>query len=194
MLVRTWEDRDAAVRSFLLAAAFEPGKAPEQWAGKGLALLRCGGLLGAVRISTGLVRAAAGTDNPREVDAFLAEALPGGPVFVDRHAQWYYVLVPAGTGRRVEWATRSRHGLGAEFLGMGSYLGVPRPEATDPEGERSYWCVPMDRPGALADPDAVSRFLALARRRHAQAKNEAESHENDPPHTPGTPWTGVGRA
>jgi hypothetical protein len=194
VLVRTWEDRDAAVRSFLLAAAFEPGKAPEQWAGKGLALLRCGGLLGAVRISTGLVRAAAGTDNPREVDAFLAEALPGGPVFVDRHAQWYYVLVPAGTGRRVEWATRSRHGLGAEFLGMGSYLGVPRPEATDPEGERSYWCVPMDRPGALADPDAVLRFLALAQRRHAQAKNEAESHENDPPHTPGTPWTGVGRA
>ncbi|WP_416985464.1 hypothetical protein [Streptomyces sp. T028] len=150
---------------------------------KGLALIRCGGLLSAVRIPTDLVRAAAGSDNLREIDAFLANVLPGGPVFADQHGDSYYVLVPSSTRRRAEWATGSRRNSGAEFLGMGSYLDVPRPEATNSEAGHSYWCVPVTSPGALADPDTVSRFLTFALRRQEQA---AEEPPGSPPLTPGT--------
>ncbi|MGW0705782.1 hypothetical protein ACWD4G_07410 [Streptomyces sp. NPDC002643] len=133
------------------------------------------------------MHAAVGTDDPRDVDAFLAEALRGGPVFVDRYAQWYYVLVPVSTGRRAEWRTRSRRNLGAEFLGIGSVVGVPRPEATHPDSERSYWCVPMDGPGTLADPSLVSRFLTFALRRQAKAAEKPAGASGDvPPLTPGS--------
>ncbi|WP_226967078.1 hypothetical protein [Streptomyces phaeolivaceus] len=165
-------DRDlsAHVRSWLLAAAFEPEKAREQWAHGGLALIGCGGLLSTVRISTTLVYAAADTNITRDVDAFLSEALQNHPVFMDRHARWYYVLVPSSARRRPEWrSTGPRHGSDIEFLGMGSYVGVPRPEAIDPDAERSYWCVPVRVPGALADPDTVHQFLTFAVRRRAQA-------------------------
>lgn len=72
-------------------------------------------------------------------------------MFVDLYAQRYYVLVPVSAGRRYEWAVRR-----------------------DPEGVRSCWCVPMDGPGALAVPDAVSQLLAVARFRRAKAESEAD--------------------
>jgi hypothetical protein len=172
VLVHSRQDREAAVRTWLLVAAQDVKEARTQWRECGLALLRCGGIFGAVRISAGLVRTAAGTDNTQEIDAFLAETLQGGPVFMDRYAGTYYVLVPASTGQRPEWT--SRRDPEAEFLGRDCFLGVPRPETTEPEGVRSYWCVPMDGPGAVAGPDEVFRLLAFARHRRAQAEADAD--------------------
>jgi hypothetical protein len=172
VLVHSRQDREIAVRTWLLVAALDVSEATTQWQESGIALLRCGGIFGAVRISANLVRAAAGTDNTREIDAFLAEGLQGGPVFMDLCAQRYYVLVPVSTGQRYEWT--SRRDPETEFLGRGCFLGVPRLEATEPKDVRSYWCVPMDGPGTLTVPDAVSQLLAVARFRRAQAEREAD--------------------
>lgn len=161
--------REFAASTFLIAAALDLNEARRAWNKQnGIALLRCGGLFGAVRLSTDLVRAAATTENTAQVDAYLAETLHGAPVFMDQFAQWYYILVPASTGQRKEWKT-ARLAPQAEFLGRDCFLGVPRPDATEPEGVRSYWCVPMDGPGNLADPDDVFRLLAVARHRQAAA-------------------------
>ncbi len=172
-LVHSRKDRELAVGTWLLAAAQDIKLARIQWQESGIALLRCGGLFGAIRLSADLVRAAAGTDNTQKIDAFLAEALHGGPVFIDLYAQRYYVLVPVSAGQLPGWA--ARRDLEAEFLGRGCFLGVPRPENTEPEGVRSYWCVPMNGPGNLTGSHAVAQLLAVARFRRAQAEGEAES-------------------
>ncbi|MEH0419445.1 hypothetical protein [Streptomyces sp. B21-083] len=168
VLVHSRKDREFAVGTWLLAAVKEARAAWEQR--NGIALLRCGGLFGAVRLSTDLVCAAAATENTAEVDDFLAEALHGAPVFMDQFAQSYYVLVPVSTGQRREWKT-SPLAPKAEFLGSNTFLGVPRPDATEPEGVRSYWCVSMDGPGALAVPDVVSQLVAVGRFRQVAADN-----------------------
>lgn len=167
VLVHSRQERELAVGTWLLAATENVREARRQWQGCGMALLRCGGLFGAIRISTSLVRAAAGTDEARRIDGFLASALLGGPVIVDQYAQWYYALVPASAGRRQEWRVY-RGDPEVEFLGRDCFLGVPRPDVTTPEGVRSYWCVPMDGPGDLAVPDAVFQLLAVARFRRAR--------------------------
>ncbi len=172
VLVHSRRDRELAVATWLLTAAQDIKQARIQWQESGIALLRCGGPFGAVRISGELVRAAAGTGNTAKIDAFLAEALHGGPVFMDLYAQRYYVLVPVSAGQLPGWA--ARRDPEAEFLGQGCFLGVPRPENTQPEGVRSYWCVPMDSPGNLASPHAVAQLLAVARFRRAQAAGEAD--------------------
>jgi len=169
-IVHSRQDREAAVRTWLLVAAQDAKEAQTQWRESGTALLRCGGVFGAIRISAALVRAAAGTDNTRTIDTFLTEALQGGPVFMDQYAGRYYVLVPASTGQRPVWT--SHRGPEAEFLGRDCFLGVPRPETTEPEGVRSYWCVPMDGPGALADPGEVFRLLSSARHRRTQEERD----------------------
>ncbi|WP_457468515.1 hypothetical protein [Streptomyces sp. TE4109] len=107
----------------------------------------------AVRIQADIVQAAAGTEKPELVGAFLAEALQGGPVFIDMSSQRYYVLVPASTPFGC-WAP------GVECLGSGSFLGVPRPQRTEPEESRSHWCVPMDGPGILCSLDAVWQVIS----------------------------------
>lgn len=174
VLVHSRKDREFAVGTWLLAAALDLREARAAWKTRnGIALLRCGGLFGAVRLSTGLVRAAAATQNTAEVDAFLAEALHGAPVFMDQFAQWYYVLVPVSTGQRREWRA-SRLAPAAEFLGGNTFLGVPRPDATEPEGVRSYWCVSMNGPGALAVPDVVSQLVAVGRFRQVAAEQDPE--------------------
>ncbi|MGW0824585.1 hypothetical protein [Streptomyces sp. NPDC002845] len=172
VLVHSRQDREVAVRSWLLTAAQDARQARTQWQESGMALLRCGGLFGAIRISGDLVRTVAGTDSSKKIDAFLADALQGGPVFLDLYAQRYYVLVPVSAGQRYEWA--ARRGPEAEFLGRGCFLGVPRPECTEPEGVRSYWCVPMDGPGDLAVPDAVFQLLAAARFQRAKVEWDAD--------------------
>ncbi|ELP61488.1 hypothetical protein STRTUCAR8_03670 [Streptomyces turgidiscabies Car8] len=173
VLVHSRKDREFAASTWLLAAALDMREARAAWEKRnGIALLRCGGIFGAVRLSTDLVRAAAATENTAEVDAFLAQVLHGAPVFTDQFSQWYYVLVPVSTGRRQEWET-ARLAPKAEFLGSNTFLGVPRPDVTEPEGVRSYWCVPMDGPGALAVPDRVSQLVAVARFRQAATDNPA---------------------
>lgn len=174
VLVHSRKDREFAVGTWLLAAALDGREARAAWERRnGIALLRCGGLFGAVRLSTGLVRAAAGTENTSEVDGFLAEALHGAPVFMDQFAQWYYVLVPVSTGQRREWRTACL-APEAEFLGSNTFLGVPRPDAIEAEGVRSYWCVSMDGPGDLAVPDVVSQLVVVGRFRQVAAEQEAE--------------------
>ncbi|MEE1838105.1 hypothetical protein [Streptomyces sp. SP17KL33] len=183
MLGHSGRDRAFSASAWLLAAAQDPSAAKAAWKNRdGIALLRCGGLFGAVRLSTGLVRAAAGTESPREIDDFLAEALHGAPVFMDQHAQWYYVLVPVSTGRRPEWQA-ARRPPGAEFLGRDSVLGVPRPDVTEPEDTRSYWCVPMDGPGILAIPGTVAQLVAIGRLRQVEAQGAAEESGSTMPST-----------
>ncbi len=174
--------RAFAAGAWLLVAAQDSKQAKAAWEKpNGIALLRCGGIFGAVRLSTALVHAAAGTENTRAVDAFLAEALHGAPVFMDQYAQWYYVLVPASTGMRSEWRS-PRLPPGAEFLGRDCFLGAPRPDVVSPtEGVRSYWCVPMEGPGMLGVPDAVSQLVAVGRFQQAADREAGGPEGNLPP-------------
>ncbi|WP_019061664.1 hypothetical protein [Streptomyces prunicolor] len=168
VLVNTRQEREQAVRSWLLLSAQSADRARTEWQIGGVALLRCGALFAAVRMSADLVHAAAGSADAETVNAYLAEVLHGGPVFVDQHSRRYYALVPASTADRPEWRGRRRDG--AECLGRDSYLGVPRPEFNDPLQHFSYWCVPMDGPGDLCPPPEVSRLAAYGRHRLAAAE------------------------
>ncbi|MEU2264900.1 hypothetical protein ABZ568_00300 [Streptomyces olindensis] len=161
VLVQSRQDQ-AAVRSWLLLSAQSADRAQKEWEDGGIALLKCGTRFTAVRIESELVHAAAASDEPEQVNAFLAEAL-GGPVFADRHARRYYALVPVSTASMSEW--RDKRLPGAECLGRDSYLGVPRPAFGDPDVCWTHWCVPMVEPGALCDADAVSKLVASARHR-----------------------------
>ncbi|MER6622006.1 hypothetical protein [Streptomyces sp. NPDC000931] len=148
-------ERQLAVAHWLLSAAEDRDLVRAQWEdGGGVALLACGGTLGAVRVPAGLVWAAAGTEELKEVDAFLCRWFFGGAVFMDLHSHLYYFLVP-GTAA-VKWT-------GAEFpgvacLGRNHFLGVPAVRLTEPRG-RSYWCVPMDGPGDLCYISEVWQLL-----------------------------------
>lgn len=178
VLVHSREDRELAVGHWLLSAAPDMKEARDQWATRGIALLRCGGVFAAVRVPGDIVRAAAGTDDPERIGAYLKEALQGGPVFVDTSSQRYYVLVPASTSRLPQWDGHTVPDT--ECLGSGSFLGVPRPQRNEPEQSRSYWCVPMDGPGALCSPAAVSQLVAYGRyRRAAGERVAAEADEGD---------------
>jgi hypothetical protein len=165
VLVHSRQERDRAVRSWLLLSAQGVERAREEWDKGGIALLKCGTLFTAIRIDSGLVHAAAGSDEAETVNAFLAEALFGGPVFVDQHSRRYYALVPGSTPNQAEW--REKRYPGVEVLGRDSYLGVPRPECGDPDMHWSYWSVPMDGPGTLCDADAVAKLVKYGRHRLA---------------------------
>ncbi|WP_149827549.1 hypothetical protein [Streptomyces tailanensis] len=163
--ITTAAGRALAVEHWLLSAADDSSRARSEWRESGVALLRCGTLFGAIRISGEIVYAAAGTEDPYEVDTFLARAMLGGPVFTDTVTRRYYVMVPPSTGSRSEWARRP--GGDAEYLGRSHYLGVPSVHATSPDGPRAYWCVPMDGAGELASAEAVSQLLSVGRYRLA---------------------------
>ncbi|KKD02201.1 hypothetical protein TN53_41860, partial [Streptomyces sp. WM6386] len=72
-------ERARGVGAWLLLASSDTDKAREEWHTMGTALLRGGALSTAVCVPGAIVRAAAGTDEPARVDAFLAFFL--GPVF-----------------------------------------------------------------------------------------------------------------
>ncbi|MER7841648.1 hypothetical protein ABTY98_38630 [Streptomyces sp. NPDC096040] len=159
-------ERRLAVEHWLLMATEDRDRARREWKTDGVALLRCGGIFGVVRISAALVHAAAGTDVPQDVDAYLYRALLGGPVFADLTTLRYYVLVGHTTGLREEWEQARDD---AEFMGRGHFLGVPALNATSPE-RRHYWCVEMDSAGELAASDAVSQLVQTGRYRLAGDK------------------------
>lgn len=161
--VTTRAERALAAEQWLLTAAPDPDRARQEWHFGGVALLRCGSIFGAIRISASLVHAAARIDDLAEVDQYLAKALLGGPVFMDQESGRYYALVGISTGRRPVWK-RARDD--AEYLGQSHYLGVPALSATDP-AHRSYWCVPMDSAGILTVADAVSQLVDTGRDRLA---------------------------
>lgn len=162
-------ERALAVEHWLLMSADNRTKAREEWRHQGLALLRCGTLFSAVRFERRVVEATAGTQDPEQLDSYLAEVLHGGPVFMDQNSERYYALVPPSTEKRPEWSGRPRRPL-AEFLGEGHFLGVPRPTYGGPSEGRLYWCVPMDGPGDLCPPEALSQLLAVGYYRLVQSE------------------------
>ena len=165
-LVHTRVDQESAASHWLLSAHPEPSKARQEWFSEGgLVLLPLGTLFSAVRIPGPLVHAAAGSEDPTVVDAFLAEALFGGPVICDPRGCRYYALVPASTA--VRWRDPR-----AECLGRGTYLGVPRLDAVDPNAHAwsSYWSVPMPSAAELCGPAAVAQLVAVGS--HLTAEEE----------------------
>ncbi|MFB8777209.1 hypothetical protein [Streptomyces broussonetiae] len=161
----TGGERRLAFEHWLLASAKDMSQAREEWRTYGVALLRLGVRLAAIRISAHLVHAGAGTDDPDAVSAYLERVLLGGPVFVDREVQRYFALVPPSTGRRREWQLARDD---AEFIGPGHYLGVPSVDATSPQDGRSFWSVEFESAGALASPGAVKALVDHCRLRAAQ--------------------------
>ncbi|MGW9030196.1 hypothetical protein ACWGQ5_40140 [Streptomyces sp. NPDC055722] len=167
VLVEPRPDPGLTVVPWLLAAADDPQRARREWDRSGIALLRCGVGFTAVRLTAGLVQAAADTEDLRDVDTYLTTALLGGPVFADTRWGLCYALVPEGTDRLLSWSYRSED---AECLGPNAYLGVPDPTHTDPGAGFSYWCVPLHDPETLCSPDAVAELLRYGRYRLAEAK------------------------
>lgn len=146
------------VRDWLLASAPNAAEVRMSWDDFGVALLQCGAVFTAVRISGDLVHAAIGSADPPMVSAYLRE-LVGGPVVADQHGcMRYYALVPVSTVERHEWVDRA-HVPYADCMTDG-HVGIPRPGITEPGDCFTYWCVPMDRPGSLCDPGAVSALIA----------------------------------
>jgi len=159
--VVTGPERRLAVEHWLLTAAQDRATARQEWRRDGIALLRCGSVFGAIRISAPIVHAAAHTDDLAKVDQYLGKALLGGPVFMDQDGERYYVLVGASTGRFLAWSYPADD---AEFLGCSHYLGVPDLASTSPD-RRCYWCVEMDSMGDLTVAGAVAQLVHTGRAR-----------------------------
>lgn len=151
-------ERELAVTHWLLSAAEDRERARDGWAAKeGIALLKCGGILAAIRLPARLVWCAAESEELETADAYLCQALDG-PVFMDLHALHYYTLVPGLALERF-----SVKGLpGVACIGQDHYLGVPDIRLTTPRGH-SYWCVPMDSPGVLCPVAAVEAMVCKGR-------------------------------
>lgn len=167
-LVHTTAERQLAAAHWLLSAHPAPGQAREEWSSRGgMALLPLGTPFCAVRIPERLVHAAVGSKDPAVIDAVLAQALCGGPVICDPRGRRYYALVPASTA--VKWRQP-----GAECLGRGTYLGVPRPDAVDRNAHAwaSYWSVPMPSAAEVCTPDAVAQLVAVGNFRVATEGSE----------------------
>lgn len=140
-------------------------RARVDWRESGLALMRCGTIVAAIRMSHDLIHAAAGTHDAHKIDAFLREALPGGGVFVDTARNLYFVLVQPSVGRRNEWVDNPDEQ--AKFLGDGSFLGVPSVRLKTRGAGRAYWCAPVEKAGEFVSQEAVSQLLAISRWRLA---------------------------
>lgn len=130
-----------------------------------MALLRCGGRFTAICIPGAVVHAAAGTDAPARVDAFLAEALDGGPVFAASGLDRYYALVGAS-------AVRNWDVSGTECLPCGCLLGVPAVSLTEYEPGVPYWSVPIDSHGDVCLAASLADMVAYGRDRLAAPQRE----------------------
>lgn len=151
------------VEQWLLSAAPDVRQAQWEWKQGGLTFLRCGPVFTAIRLPRDLVRAAAGSGEPAEVDPYLAEVLNGGPVIGARGLKSYYALVPPSAGLR--WKHPE-----AECLAWGTWLGVPPVRRTTYGAHEGYWVVPMKGPAQLCDVDAVD---ALRRRGKERSGDES---------------------
>ncbi|GGZ98948.1 hypothetical protein ACFOOM_30210 [Streptomyces echinoruber] len=165
-VVHLRSDGDLSVAHWLLRAADSRDTACDEWARQGVALLRCGGLFTTIRIPAPIVFAAAGTEDREGVSAYLTRALHGGPVFADQTAAWFYCLVPTSTCHR--WSKPQ-----TDCFGRNTYVGVPHPDCdVHHPTARSYWSVPMDRPGDLCRPDAVAQLVDFGRLRVLETASE----------------------
>lgn len=171
VLVHTGSDRRLAIEDWLLSAAPARDRARTEWQEAGMALLPMGTLFSAIRIPQTLVFAIVGRASHEEVDAFLADALEGGPVICDPRQHRYYALVPGSMPAKWTAAAEDWMDLGVECQGRGWYLGVPRVDAVDlnPVTWASYWSVPMPSAGELCPPLAVARLLAAGKQCLAEA-------------------------
>jgi hypothetical protein len=131
-------------------------------------------LFSAVRLPGDLVTAAAGVSRLADVDGFLDEVLDGGPVICDPRGHRYYALVPGSMPGRWRDAAEEWRTLGVACLGRGTYLGVPKVQAVefDPEGQISYWSVPMPSAAVLCRRLAVARLIAAGKCRMAEEAEE----------------------
>lgn len=147
-----------SVTDWLLAATESRSRSRMEWQEHGVTMLQTGRVFSAIRMSARLVHAAASTDDLEAVDYYLARALVGGPAIHDPHRCRYYALV--ATGSRRPWgATRD-----VEPLGLGSYVGVPRPGRNAPDDSGApYWSVPMEAAGALCAPSVVAALVEIGR-------------------------------
>ncbi|MFI8326837.1 hypothetical protein [Streptomyces sp. NPDC085529] len=156
-LVHTRRDRELASATWLLLAAADERQAMREWAVHGVALLRCGILVSAVRIQADIVHRAAGAEDRRSVTEFLKEALAGGPVFYDGDGGQFCALTPVSTARM--WRLSE-----AECLGRGTSLGVPATDLVDRDPRcTSFWVVPMGGPASLCMPGDVAHLVQTGR-------------------------------
>ncbi|MEU6505103.1 hypothetical protein [Streptomyces sp. NPDC046942] len=172
VLVHSAAERRLATEHWLMATCPTSGheRIRTEWQENKVALLPLGTLFSAVRIPGRLISAMALTEDLEEIDAFLDDALNGGPVICDPHSHRYYALVPASMA--LTWhqaADEWRAKADVDVLGSGTYLGVPRVDLTefDPQGCVSYWSVPMESAAVLCAPLAAARLIAAGR--HATA-------------------------
>ncbi|MEU6139075.1 hypothetical protein ABZ848_01805 [Streptomyces sp. NPDC047081] len=166
LLVRSHFDDLLDVTEWLLQAADDPARAGAEWQTMEITLLRCGVRFSAIRVAGDIVCAAARSEGRAQVDEYLAAALHGGPVFVDRQSGRYYCLVPVGAC--AAWSMP-----GTACLGAGSYLGVPHPTIdSNRDQARSSWCVPPVRPETHCQANAVAQMVHVGLFRLA-AKKEA---------------------
>ncbi|WP_445401586.1 hypothetical protein ACSMX9_09500 [Streptomyces sp. LE64] len=135
-----------------LSAVLSAREVQEQWLRRSIALVPCGQAFAAIRMPTDLVHTAARTREPERVRIYLTHTLHG-PVLTDRTSQYHYALVPPHTPQE-DPSTR--------YLGTDSYLGLPRPDLTDPIGHhRCYWVIPPNGQ-RLCPPEAVTALLHQA--------------------------------
>ncbi len=88
-LAHTRGDHELDVTEWLLRAADHPARARAECQAMDVALLRCCVAFCAIRVPADVVFAAARSEDRVRVDEYLAAALYGGPVFVDRQSGRY---------------------------------------------------------------------------------------------------------
>ncbi|WP_435284543.1 hypothetical protein [Streptomyces koelreuteriae] len=167
VLVPQAADRHSATVLWLLSTLPAPSRdrARLEWQEHKVAMLPLGTLFSAVRIPGQLVAALTGCTETAELDAFMDQALGGGPVICDPRHFRYYAVVPADMPKAWQRAADAWRAMGVELLGLGSYLGVPQVDAVG--GARacaSYWSVPMGSAATLCSPLAVARLIVAGRR------------------------------
>lgn len=174
VLIHPAADRRLAAEHWLLATLPEARRARArlEWREEGVAMLPLGTLFSAVRLPARLVMAITGPLAPYEIDAFLADALDGGPVICDPHGPRYYALVPASVPRTWRDAAHEWRDADADVLGRDTLLGVPRLDVTElnPLSRASYWSAPMESMGMLCAPLKVARLIAAAQAAMAEAE------------------------
>ncbi|AYA18550.1 hypothetical protein DCW30_05965 [Streptomyces alfalfae] len=142
-----------ALSEWLARAQDGPDHARAEWKTSGVALLPLGRRFDAVRMPEPLVHAALDTQFLTEAAEGLARRLLG-PVIYDGRTMGgtYYALMQPYAARY--WP----HDDKAPWLGLGTYLGVPRLDRTEPPG--THWVVPPQAVGRLCPVALVGQLVA----------------------------------
>ncbi|MFE4752363.1 hypothetical protein ACFRIB_19145 [Streptomyces mirabilis] len=163
VMVHPGQDRYLAVEHWLCCASPE---ARQDWRDEEMPPLRCGILFTAVSLPGYLIHSVAGSTEPAEVDAFLAQALEGGPVIASGGHRRYWALVPPS-------AVDGWTDPASECLAPGTFLGVPPIHRKTHQPGLSYWAVAMDSPAVLCSTGLVTWLSRMGQTRHrAQLERE----------------------